>query len=165
MSRTPVVALLTALVVASLAPAEPVTKEIKLFNGKDLTNFYTYLRGHGKNVDPNKVFTVADGMIRVSGQTFGCFTTEKEFDGPSATCATFAASPCQRFPSQYSQDFVSGIKRSRPLLRETSRLAFPASVQSCLNSYFVVSVSMSSGGTSANTTSGAAAPGGSIPYR
>jgi len=53
---------------------------VKLFNGKDLTNFYTYLRGHGKNVDPDKVFSVVDGAIRVSGQTFGCFTTEKEFE-------------------------------------------------------------------------------------
>lgn len=52
---------------------------IRLFNGKDLTHFYTYLKGHGKNQDPEKVFTVADGMIRVSGQTFGCFTTENEY--------------------------------------------------------------------------------------
>lgn len=52
----------------------------KLFNGKDLTNFYTYLKGVGKNKDPNKVFSVQDGMIRVSGQTFGCFTTEKEYE-------------------------------------------------------------------------------------
>ena len=52
---------------------------VKLFNGKDLTNFYTYLKGVGKNKDPDKVFTVQDGMIRVSGQTFGCFTTEKEY--------------------------------------------------------------------------------------
>jgi hypothetical protein len=53
---------------------------VKLFNGKDLTNFYTYLKGHGKNKDPEMVFTVKDGAIRVSGQTFGCFVTEKEFE-------------------------------------------------------------------------------------
>lgn len=69
-----------SLTFASSAFAETVTKEIKLFNGKDLTNFYTYLRGHGKNKDPDNVFTVVDGSIRVSGQTFGCFTTEKEFE-------------------------------------------------------------------------------------
>lgn len=67
--------------------AEPVTEEIKLFNGKDLTNFYTYLGSpakgkerYGKNNDPEKVFTVADGMIRVSGKVFGCFVTEKEYE-------------------------------------------------------------------------------------
>lgn len=52
---------------------------VKLFNGKDLTNFYTWLRGLGKNNDPEKVFTVHDGMIHVSGKIFGCFTTEKEY--------------------------------------------------------------------------------------
>ena len=65
---------------ASIAGAEPVTKPIKLFNGKDLTNFYTYLKGYGKNKDPKEVFSVKDGAIRVSGEVFGCFTTEKEFE-------------------------------------------------------------------------------------
>ncbi len=62
------------------AAADPVTSPIKLFNGKDLTNFYTYLRGLGKNKDPEQVFTVKDGMIRVSGKIFGGFTTEEEYD-------------------------------------------------------------------------------------
>jgi hypothetical protein len=59
---------------------------IHLFNGKDLTNFYTYLAATpgekkplGKNNDPLKVFTVVDGAIRVSGEVWGCFTTEKEY--------------------------------------------------------------------------------------
>lgn len=60
---------------------------IKLFNGKDLANFYTYLgapskgeKPYGKNNDPEKVFTVHDGMIHVTGKVFGCFTTEKEYE-------------------------------------------------------------------------------------
>ena len=53
---------------------EPIFK----FNGKDLTGFYTYTRDN-KLKDPNKVFTVQDGMIRVSGQEFGGFTTRDEF--------------------------------------------------------------------------------------
>ncbi len=57
-----------------------VTRPIKLFNGKDLTNFYTFLRTKGKNNDPDKVFTVVDGMIRVSGTEFGQFMTDQEFD-------------------------------------------------------------------------------------
>jgi hypothetical protein len=64
----------------SLSAADTVTKPIKLFNGKDLTNFYTFLRGVGKNKDPKDVFTVKDGAIRVSGEIFGCFTTEKEYE-------------------------------------------------------------------------------------
>ena len=69
------------------AGAEPVTAPIELFNGKDLTNFYTYLGApkkgaehYGKNNDPEKVFTVQDGMIRVSGKVFGAFITEKEYE-------------------------------------------------------------------------------------
>jgi hypothetical protein len=53
---------------------------LHLFNGKDLTNFYTWLKGQGKNNDPDKVFTVHDGMIHVSGKVFGGFTTEKEYE-------------------------------------------------------------------------------------
>jgi hypothetical protein len=58
-----------------------------LFNGKDLTGFYTWLgppqKGKpplGKNNDPDKVFTVHDGMIHVSGKIFGGFITEKEYE-------------------------------------------------------------------------------------
>ncbi len=65
---------------STVAYGEPVTAPVKLFNGKDLTNFYTYLRKLGKNNDPQGVFTVKDGMIRVSGEIYGCFTTEKEFE-------------------------------------------------------------------------------------
>src|SRR5438309_9716642 len=68
------------LITAALSSAEPVTKPIKLFNGKDLTNFYTYLQGIGKNKDEKGVFTVQDGAIRVSGEIYGCFTTEKEYE-------------------------------------------------------------------------------------
>ncbi|HMF10712.1 MAG TPA: DUF1080 domain-containing protein [Gemmataceae bacterium] len=59
---------------------------VHLFNGKDLTNFYTWLaapRGEkqplGKNNDPLKVFTVVDGAIRISGEVFGGFITEREY--------------------------------------------------------------------------------------
>lgn len=65
-----------AAIVGADAPAAPV----KLFNGKDLTNFYTWLKGLGKNNDPSQVFTVKDGMIRVSGEIFGGFVTEKEWE-------------------------------------------------------------------------------------
>ncbi len=66
--------------------AEAAPKTIHLFNGKDLTNFYTYLgapqkgaKPYGKDHDPEKVFSVADGMIRVSGKVFGGLITQKEY--------------------------------------------------------------------------------------
>jgi hypothetical protein len=57
-------------------------KTIQLFNGRDLTNFYTWLVDHHYN-DPNKVFSVTtiDGepAIRVTGQDYGAFITKEEF--------------------------------------------------------------------------------------
>jgi hypothetical protein len=60
---------------------------IHLFNGKDLTNFYTYLgkspgqdKPYGRNNDPEHVFSVKDNMIRISGQVFGGLITEKEYE-------------------------------------------------------------------------------------
>lgn len=52
---------------------------VELFNGKDLTNWYVFLRGRGRGADPLGVFTVTNGVIRVSGREMGCLTTEREF--------------------------------------------------------------------------------------
>jgi hypothetical protein len=49
------------------------------FNGKDLSGFYTYLK-ENKYRDPLGVFTVVDGMIRVSGEEWGGFATKEEFE-------------------------------------------------------------------------------------
>jgi len=58
-------------------------KKIVLFNGKDLTNFYTHLVDHKYN-DPNRVFTVVEQIdgapaIRVSGENWGGFITKEAF--------------------------------------------------------------------------------------
>ncbi|MGJ5820931.1 3-keto-disaccharide hydrolase [Paludibaculum fermentans] len=63
---------------ATAADAVKPTKRIKLFNGKDLTNFYTFLKDSHRE-DPKKVFTVANGMIHISGAEWGAVTTEKEY--------------------------------------------------------------------------------------
>lgn len=54
--------------------------QIQLFNGKNLEGWYTFLKVKGRNNDPNKVFTVQNGMIRISGEEFGCITTNDEYD-------------------------------------------------------------------------------------
>src|SRR6185295_10450108 len=46
-----------ALAVLCAAPAQE-----ELWNGKDLTGFYTYLKNSGRNNDPDKVFQVHDGL-------------------------------------------------------------------------------------------------------
>ena len=67
--------------------AEPTpivpTKPIVLFNGKDLSNFYTHLVDH-KYKDPNRVFTVVEAIdgapaIRVSGENLGGFITKESY--------------------------------------------------------------------------------------
>lgn len=55
-------------------------KTIKLFNGQNLGGWYTFLKDRGKNNDPKKVFTVKDGLIHISGEEWGCITTEEEFE-------------------------------------------------------------------------------------
>ena len=63
----------------------PVRSEIKLFNGQDLEGWYTYIKGKGRDNDPLKVFTVQKGMIRISGEEFGCITTNDEFENYKLT--------------------------------------------------------------------------------
>jgi len=58
----------------SIAP----TNKIQLFNGKDLSGFYTWLVDT-KREDPRRVFTVTNGWIRISGDGLGYLSTEKSY--------------------------------------------------------------------------------------
>jgi hypothetical protein len=81
-TRTLVTALVLALASTLTHAAEPARpgKTLKLFNGKDLSGFYTWLEKQGKNSDPDRVFSVHNGMIHVSGTEFGYFATEEEYE-------------------------------------------------------------------------------------
>ena len=59
-------------------PAVPTGPPSFAFNGRDLDGFYTWTRWHHRE-DPDRVFTVADGMVRVSGEEAGGFATVREF--------------------------------------------------------------------------------------
>lgn len=64
---------------APITPKEPII----LFNGKDLTNFYTWLPKYGRE-DPEQVFTVVEHIdgepaIRVSGKHYGGFVTKNSY--------------------------------------------------------------------------------------
>ncbi len=56
----------------------PTDGPIKLFNGRNLEGFYTWMRDL-KYADWNKVFTVKDGMIHVSGDGYGGLITNREY--------------------------------------------------------------------------------------
>jgi Domain of Unknown Function (DUF1080) len=59
----------------AIAPKEDV---IRLFDGKTLGDCYTWLKDT-KREDPRKVFTVADGMIHISGDGLGGLVTNKRY--------------------------------------------------------------------------------------
>ena len=59
-------------------PLSPGDRVIRLFNGKDLDGWQTWLKESGRK-DPNKVFTVRDRWIRVSGEGAGYLATDKAY--------------------------------------------------------------------------------------
>jgi Domain of Unknown Function (DUF1080) len=67
--------MLCALTPSPARAAEPVA----LFDGKDMTKWYTFLRDHGRDTDPNGTFTVKDGVLRISGQDWGGLATRDEY--------------------------------------------------------------------------------------
>jgi len=72
---------------AAAAPSETTSarpilprSEIRLFNGRDLSGWYTFFPSRGVNSDPEKIITVGDGgVIRVTGKEFGYFATERSY--------------------------------------------------------------------------------------
>jgi hypothetical protein len=57
-----------------------------LFNGRDLSGWYTFLQKHGKNQDPDRVITIEDGAIHLyknapegSNVVMGYIATEKDY--------------------------------------------------------------------------------------
>ena len=53
---------------------------VQLFDGHSLNGWYTFLQDRGRDNDPKGVFTVREGMIRISGEEWGCITTDAEYD-------------------------------------------------------------------------------------
>lgn len=71
--------LLAACTVLSPLEAGRRPSGVELFNGRDLSGWYVFIRGRGRGQDPLGVFSVTNGVIRVSGREMGCLTTEKEY--------------------------------------------------------------------------------------
>jgi hypothetical protein len=75
---------LLSLMLALLAPSiRADEKPTPLFNGKDLSGWSTFIPHKDQSDprgDPKGVFKVEDGVIHVSGEEFGCLTTDKEFE-------------------------------------------------------------------------------------
>lgn len=56
----------------------PHNEVIELFNGENLDGLYVFLRDSGYE-DPKNVFTVVDGMLRISGEEYGYFATNDAY--------------------------------------------------------------------------------------
>lgn len=54
-------------------------KTRSLFNGKDFSGWYSFIKNRGKNNDSAGVFSVKDGLLHITGQEFGYLVTEKKF--------------------------------------------------------------------------------------
>ncbi|MEK7684096.1 MAG: DUF1080 domain-containing protein [Verrucomicrobiota bacterium] len=67
-----------AAMIVPLPAAESPSAVIKLFNGRDLGGFYSWLVDT-KRRDPRGVFSVTNGLIRISGDGLGYLATEKEY--------------------------------------------------------------------------------------
>ena len=50
-----------------------------IFNGKDLEGWYTFLKSKGVRNDPDTVFSVQNGLLRITGKEFGYIVTERSF--------------------------------------------------------------------------------------
>jgi hypothetical protein len=48
---------------------------VALFNGSDLTGWYTYTQAYGKNNDVEKAFSVEDGLLHFAGASMGYLCT------------------------------------------------------------------------------------------
>lgn len=60
--------------------AKPASDVVHLLNGKDLSGWYTYLKDHGRDRDPNGVFKVGHGHLHISGLDWGYIATERAYE-------------------------------------------------------------------------------------
>jgi hypothetical protein len=58
---------------------QPQQNTIHLFNGKNFDGWYKFIKDRGRDNDPKNVFTVKNGLLNISGEEWGCITTNKEY--------------------------------------------------------------------------------------
>lgn len=68
--------LLPILLLPLMLPAQDFKP---LFNNKDLSGWNTFLSKKGKNNDTDTVFSVVDGMLKITGKEFGYIVTQNTY--------------------------------------------------------------------------------------
>jgi hypothetical protein len=61
------------------------TKPIALFNGQNLDGWYKFVKGRGRDNDPKNVFSVEKGLIHISGEEYGCITSNEDYSNYKLT--------------------------------------------------------------------------------
>jgi len=79
MRYLPILFALPALLFAAV-PAQGALETINLLEDGKLDHWYTWLKESGRDNDPKNVFTMEDGILRISGEEWGCITTNEEFE-------------------------------------------------------------------------------------
>ena len=67
------------LFTALLLKQEDAQKFKPLFNGKDISGWHSFLKTKGKSNDPDTVFSVRNGLLKITGKEFGYIVTDKTF--------------------------------------------------------------------------------------
>jgi hypothetical protein len=82
-----------AVLVLALLPGCATHREspqtIHLLQGNDKTPFYSFLKDLGIDNDPDNVFTLSNGVLRISGQHYGYLATRKTNYGNYRLVAEF----------------------------------------------------------------------------
>ena len=71
---------LCAAVITLAAATVRADEVVRLFDSKNLEHFYTFLKDRGRDIDPKGVFSVVDGLLRISGEEWGCVTSRESFE-------------------------------------------------------------------------------------
>jgi hypothetical protein len=81
--------ILSGVIMISCARVHEEQEWISLFNGKDLSGWETFLSYQpgtdntkitGVNTDPEGIYSVVDGTIRIDGRIWGALTSEDEYE-------------------------------------------------------------------------------------
>lgn len=76
---SPLAAVLAVSLVSSGRAEDTKGDTVKLFNGKDLSGWKVFIDPKHKDVKPEDVWSVHDGVLRCKGKPFGYALTEKEY--------------------------------------------------------------------------------------
>ncbi|MGN0851987.1 MAG: family 16 glycoside hydrolase [Kiritimatiellia bacterium] len=64
---------------AGLPPSVAPDGDVALFNGRDLAGWHVFLKGRARGEDPQGVFSVSNGILRISGAEYGGICTDAHY--------------------------------------------------------------------------------------